>query len=88
MRFEAISEDTPMLPRKPKTKGRAIIAYFWNPDFPESYRPMDRMDLLQTQNRRDLVVVGVLSPLSQNGMHGSLGDLARGVRGAAEALPG
>jgi hypothetical protein len=68
MRFEAISEDTPMLPRKPKTRGRAIIAYFWNPDFPESYRTMDRMDLLQTQNRRDLVVVGVLSPLSQTGM--------------------
>jgi len=48
----------------PRTKGRVLIAYFWNPDmragvYQETMRDMERV---QKEYGRDVVVAGVLSP--------------------------
>ncbi|NUQ67584.1 MAG: hypothetical protein HUU18_04805 [Phycisphaerales bacterium] len=57
--------DTNWFPRKPELKGRAVLLYLWHPDLPGSFHGiMHNADLLQRQYGRDLVVVGVLSPLS------------------------
>ena len=50
-------------PSKPQFAGRAILMYFWNPDIRESYSIMPAMDMLQKQHARDLVVIGVVSPI-------------------------
>lgn len=50
-------------PATPNPQGRAIVVYVWSPDIRESYlNVIDRMDLLQRQHRRDLVVVGAMVP--------------------------
>lgn len=56
--------DVGWLPQKPELKGRVVLMYFWHPDVPASYRDIATFDLLQTQKSRDVVVVGVLSPLA------------------------
>lgn len=57
--------DTNWFPRKPELKGRAVLLYLWHPDLPGSFHGiMHQADLMQRQYGRDLVVVGVLSPLS------------------------
>lgn len=54
-------------PSKPNTKGRGIVVYFWNPTIRETYDPvMNQMDQLQRKLGRDVVVVGILSPLTTN----------------------
>jgi hypothetical protein len=54
-------------PAKPPTDGRVVVLYFWSPDILETYEPwMREMDVLQRRNPRDLVVVGVLSPVRRN----------------------
>lgn len=50
-------------PEKPNLDGRVVMFYFWHPDEPLSFKDMHAFDLLQKQYGRDLVVVGVLSPL-------------------------
>lgn len=48
-------------PRKPPTAGRAMVIYPWATDIRASYDPMmDRMDRLQKERGRDLVVLGVM----------------------------
>jgi hypothetical protein len=55
-------------PSKPKLAGRAILMYFWNPNYRDSYMTtMPAMDQLQKQHSRDLVVIGVASPLKDAG---------------------
>lgn len=55
----------------PKTAGRAIIAYFWHPSYPRTYeRIMPAMDRLALQRGRDVVVMGVMTPLEQRSRSG------------------
>lgn len=60
---KATLPDTGWFPSKPTTNGRVTLMYFWHPDVPLSFRDINRFDLLQKQFPRDLVVVGVVSPL-------------------------
>jgi hypothetical protein len=55
--------DIGFYPSKPQMNGRAILMYFWNPDVRISFEAMPEMDQLQKQYGRDLVVIGVISPL-------------------------
>jgi hypothetical protein len=49
--------------RPPNYKGRAVVLYFWHPRIRASYWPMmERMDVLQRQHARDIVVIGVMLP--------------------------
>lgn len=50
-------------PKKPEMKGRVTLMYFWHPDARVSYKAYDQFELIQRQMSRDLVVVGVISPL-------------------------
>lgn len=52
----------------PKTKGRAAVVYFWHPDFRRTFDSvMPQMDALARKAARDLVVVGVMSPMEERG---------------------
>lgn len=62
--IKVVVPETGWFPEKPETKGRAVLMYFWHPDARVTFRDIDRMDLLQRQHSRDLVVVGVLAPLT------------------------
>lgn len=43
--------------------GRAIVAYVWNPDIRVTYdQMMPKMDRLQREHKRDLTVIGALTP--------------------------
>lgn len=42
--------------------GRVIVVYLWHPDVRESYSQFERMDRLQRQSPRDLVVIGACTP--------------------------
>ncbi len=55
--------DAGYFPEKPNTKGKAVLLYFWHPDLPQTYQLFEPMDNLQRRHRRDLVVIGVMSPL-------------------------
>jgi thiol-disulfide isomerase/thioredoxin len=55
--------DVGFYPKKPETNGRAVLMYFWNPDVRESFLIMPAMDQLQKMYQRDLVVIGVVSPI-------------------------
>jgi thiol-disulfide isomerase/thioredoxin len=51
--------------QKLPTKGKAFVLYFWHPDARLTYdRAFSKMDLLQRQHARDLVVVGVVSNIT------------------------
>lgn len=63
--------DTGWFPAKPELKGRMVLMYFWHPEFGASFENVDQFDLLQRQHSRDVVVVGVLTPLS-DGKGGTL----------------
>lgn len=39
-------------------QGRATVMYLWHPEVPATFDVMDRMDVLQQQNQRDLNVIG------------------------------
>lgn len=55
-------------PEKPTEKGRMTLLYFWHPDARLTFgKQMDAMQLLQKQHKRDLIVVGVLSPIVDSG---------------------
>jgi hypothetical protein len=56
--------DVGFFPSKPSLKGRAVFLYFWHPDFAPTYALFEPMNALQRQHRRDLVVIGVMSPLT------------------------
>lgn len=56
-------------PKPPPTKGRAVIAYFWNPDVPSTSRIVKEMDLLQRERGRDVSVAGIVVP--QNMLSGN-----------------
>ncbi|HYE63714.1 MAG TPA: hypothetical protein VD997_17110 [Phycisphaerales bacterium] len=56
--------DAGFFPKKPTMKGRAILLYFWHPDLPGTYNLFEPMNLVQRQYPRDLVVIGVMSPLT------------------------
>jgi hypothetical protein len=59
------------LPSKPNTKGRGIVVYFWSPNIRETYDPvMTQMDQLQRKLGRDVVVVGILSPITMRNSSG------------------
>lgn len=62
--------DAGFFPKKPTLKGRAVLLYFWHPDITYSYELFEPMNQLQRQYPRDLVVVGVMSPLTINVGHG------------------
>lgn len=49
-------------PKAPMIKGRAVIAYFWNPDVPSTSRMVKEMDLLQRERGRDVSVAGIVVP--------------------------
>ncbi|MBX3362029.1 MAG: TlpA family protein disulfide reductase [Phycisphaeraceae bacterium] len=49
-------------PKPPATKGRAVVAYFWNPDVPSTSRMVKEMDLLQRERGRDIAVAGIVVP--------------------------
>ncbi len=50
----------------PKTKGRAMVVYFWHPDFRQTFDSvMPQMDVLARRSARDLVVVGVMTPMAE-----------------------
>lgn len=51
-------------PREPATEGRAYVIYLWHPDISQSYSVLDRMDRLQSEHVRDLVVIGALTPIT------------------------
>lgn len=51
-----------------KTAGRAIVLYWWVPDFQASYeRVQPQMDMLQRERIRDVSVVGILTPRNRPG---------------------
>lgn len=60
---KATIPETGWFPSKPATNGRVILMYFWHPDVPLSFVDIEKFDLIQRQKGRDVVVVGVLSPL-------------------------
>jgi hypothetical protein len=62
--------DTGYFPEKPNLKGKAVLLYFWHPDLPRTYQLFEPMDNLQRRHRRDLVVVGVMSPIKIKGSSG------------------
>jgi hypothetical protein len=55
--------DTGYFPEKPNLKGKAVLLYFWHPNLPQTFQLFEPMDNLQRRYRRDLVVIGVMSPL-------------------------
>ncbi|RMH13087.1 MAG: TlpA family protein disulfide reductase [Planctomycetota bacterium] len=56
-------EDTDFLPSKPNFKGRVTVAYFFNPKEPRSYAYLAEANRLQEAHGRDVVVLGVMTPL-------------------------
>ncbi|MBX3322199.1 MAG: TlpA family protein disulfide reductase [Phycisphaeraceae bacterium] len=54
-------EDAAYLPSKPEFKGRAVVAYFFNPKVYRSYQFLNEANLLQQAHGRDLVVLGVMT---------------------------
>lgn len=62
--------ETDWYPRKPKLDGRVIVMYFWHPKILRSFeRVMPQVDLMQKQEGRDVVFVGVLTAFETiNGM--------------------
>jgi hypothetical protein len=55
--------DTGWVPAKPNLAGRVVLMYFWHPDAPVTFNDVTRLDFMQKQQGRDIVVVGVISPL-------------------------
>lgn len=53
--------DSDWYPRKPELAGRAVLVYFWHPDFFFTYENMDQFDRWQREYGRDVVFVGVLT---------------------------
>jgi hypothetical protein len=52
-------------PAEPNKSGRATVIYFWHAEEHRSFNPvMQKMDILQQQYPRDLVVIGAMVPLS------------------------
>jgi thiol-disulfide isomerase/thioredoxin len=71
--------DVGFYPKKPEMNGRAILMYFWNPDVRSSFAVMPQMDQIQKMYQRDLVVIGVVSPIrSANNQEAKLdGDVEK-----------
>lgn len=58
-----VYEDSMYYPSKPVFKGRVIVAYFFNPNIPQSYQKfMAEANTLQKAHGRDVVVLGVMTP--------------------------
>lgn len=56
-------EDQAYFPLKPNFKGRVTVAYFFNPNIPQSYQSfVSEANKLQKAHRRDVVVLGVMTP--------------------------
>ncbi|MCB9846021.1 MAG: hypothetical protein H6811_08560 [Phycisphaeraceae bacterium] len=63
----ALPEAMITVPPMPPTAGRAMVVYFWHPDVVATHEQVvPRMDLLQRQHARDLVVLGVMTPVVNN----------------------
>lgn len=63
--------DSNWFPSRPELKGRVVLMYFWHPDARVSWmRDLVNLDILQRQHSRDMVVVGVLSPLADANSQG------------------
>ncbi len=59
-------------PSQPEMAGRAAVVYLWHPDVRLSYADvLLRMDTLQRQHKRDLVVIGALTPMSMLDQQGN-----------------
>jgi hypothetical protein len=58
--------ETAWYPNKPNTKGRLVVLYFWHPEARFTIDQIDRFELRQRQRGRDVVFVGVISPLGDN----------------------
>lgn len=69
IRFLALPQSGWYPPKPPVSKGRATIAYFWNPDVPATSRMVKEMDLLQRERGRDVAVAGIVVP--QNMLSGN-----------------
>lgn len=53
-------------PERRELKGRGLVVYFWSPNVRASFDGVtDRMDRLQAAGGRDLVVVGVITPINE-----------------------
>lgn len=56
-------EELAYFPLKPNFKGRVTVAYFFNPNIPQSYQKfVSEANQLQKAHRRDVVVLGVMTP--------------------------
>lgn len=56
-------EDSMYYPSKPIFKGRVVVAYFFNPNIPQSYQKfIAEANNLQKAHGRDVVVLGVMTP--------------------------
>lgn len=65
----------------PPRAGRVTVAYFWHPDDRSSYEPiLEPMNRVQNSKGRDVVVVGVLSPVSNQGGFGNQGPDAADIQ--------
>ncbi len=53
-------------PAKPEFKGRAVMLYFWHPDLNASFNLIPKIDQVQRQYGRDVVVIGVMTPMTIN----------------------
>src|SRR5947207_767942 len=50
-------------PSKPQMAGRVVLMYFWHPEVRTTFEIMPAMDQIQKMYGRDIVVIGVLTPV-------------------------
>jgi thiol-disulfide isomerase/thioredoxin len=55
--------DVGFYPSKPQMTGRVVLMYFWHPEVRSTFEIMPLMDQLQKMYQRDLVVIGVVTPV-------------------------
>lgn len=55
-------EEQVFIPAKPPTKGRATVAYFFNPKIYQTYAFLEEANRLQAAHERDIVVLAVMTP--------------------------
>ncbi len=85
----ALPDNAPFYPESRALKGRGLVAYFWSPTVRASFEGMaDRMDRIQAAGGRDLVVVGVITPLNDPNAGNNQGepkelDWQKAVKGRA-----
>lgn len=71
-----VPESLQMLPKRPATKGRAVVLYFWHPFVPRTTDPTLReMDILQKQKGRDVAIIGVLISTGERARRGEVNEM-------------